>query len=479
MKKISLKSILSAFLLIVSLSVSAQEKTVTILAINDMHAYLDRMAQFGGVVDSLRAIYPDLFIVSSGDNRTGNPFNDMYPEPSRPMTELMNAIGFNVSTLGNHEFDAGFQNLKKLMNLSTFPHIVCNVFPADSMGYKFEPYKIFDVSGVKVGVLGVLQINSLGIPDCHPDKAKGLRFSPVAQTVDKYADALRKQCDIELLVSHIGFDEDKEMAQKFPMFDAILGGHSHTYVNGNTLVNNVLITQSKNKVRFCTLIKFNLQDGKVVSKSSEVIDIENSKLKSEKIAKMVADFCKNPELEKRVTTLEKPVKGYDNFGCMMTDGQAASSNCQIAIQNGGGVRFDYHDAGDFTVKDALMLDPFGNLIWTFKLTGRQILDIIKLCKERDEGVEPYVSGMSYIMYVDKDNPEKVLEVNGFLPNGKPIKPKKVYTVAANSYTVSITDMKQYGGVETTKTSCDCMREFLSQKASVDYSTTRRTQIIKR
>ncbi len=479
MKKISLKSILSAFLLIVSLSVSAQEKTVTILAINDMHAYLDRMAQFGGVVDSLRAIYPDLFVVSSGDNRTGNPFNDMYPEPSRPMTELMNAIGFNVSTLGNHEFDAGFQNLKKLMNLSTFPHIVCNVFPADSMGYKFEPYKIFDVSGVKVGVLGVLQINSLGIPDCHPDKAKGLRFSPVAQTVDKYADALRKQCDIELLVSHIGFDEDKEMAQKFPMFDAILGGHSHTYVNGNTLVNNVLITQSKNKVRFCTLIKFNLQDGKVVSKSSEVIDIENSKLKSEKIANMVADFCKNPELEKRVTTLEKPVKGYDNFGCMMTDGQAAASNCQIAIQNGGGVRFDYHDAGDFTVKDALMLDPFGNLIWTFKLTGRQILDIIKLCKERDEGVEPYVSGMSYIMYVDKDNPEKVLEVNGFLPNGKPIKPKKVYTVAANSYTVSITDMKQYGGVETTKTSCDCMREFLSQKASVDYSTTRRTQIIKR
>ncbi|MBQ2440690.1 MAG: 5'-nucleotidase C-terminal domain-containing protein [Paludibacteraceae bacterium] len=123
--------------------------------------------------------------------------------------------------------------------------------------------------------------------------------------------------------------------------------------------------------------------------------------------------------------------------------------------------------------------PFGNLIWTFKLTGKQILDVIKLCKERDEGVEPYVSGMSYIMYVDKDDPNKVLEVKGLLPNGKPIKPKKVYTVAANSYTVSITDMKQYGGVETTKTSCDCMREFLSKKASVDYSNTRRTQIIKR
>ena len=479
MKKLTLKAILSAFLLMMAVAVSAQEKTVTILAINDMHAYLDRMPQFGAVVDSLKAIYPNLFIASAGDNRTGNPFNDMHPEPSRPMTELMNAIGFNVSTLGNHEFDAGFPALKKQIQRSNFPYLVSNVHVPDSLGYTFEPYKIFDIDGVKVGILGVLQLGKIGIPDCHPDRVKGFRFTPVVQAIEKYADVVRKQCDVEILLSHIGADEDKEMAQKFPMFDVILGGHSHTLLNSNTVVNNVLVVQSKNKVRFCTLVKINLKDGKVVSKSSEVIDIEHFSKSSQKIADLVAEFSKNPELEKRVTTLEKPVKGYDNFGCMMTDGQAASSNCQIAIQNGGGVRFDYHDAGDFTVKDALMLDPFGNLIWTFKLTGKQILDVIKLCKERDEGVEPSVSGMSYIMYVDKDNPTKVLEVKGLLPNGKPIKPKKVYTVAANSYTVSITDMKQYGGVETTKTSCDCMREFLSKKASVDYSNTRRAQIIKK
>ena len=87
--------------------------------------------------------------------------------------------------------------------------------------------------------------------------------------------------------------------------------------------------------------------------------------------------------------------------------------------------------------------------------------------------------MSYIMYVDKDNPDKVLEVQGFLPNGKKLKPKKIYTVAANSYTRSISGLDKYEGVETTKTGCDCMREFLSQKPSVDYSTTRRTQIIKK
>lgn len=478
MKKLTLKVFFSAFMLMFAVAVAAQEKTVAVLAINDMHAYLDRMPQFGAVVDSLKDIYPNLFIASAGDNRTGNPFNDMYPEPSRPMTELMNAIGFNVSTLGNHEFDAGFENLKKQMGYSKFPYLCSNVHVPDSLDYTFEPYRIFDVDGVKVGILGVLQLGKAGIPDCHPDCVKGFRFTPVVQAIEKYANVVRKQCDVEILLSHIGDVDDKKMAEQFPMFDAILGGHSHALIEPNTMVNNVLVVQSKNKVRYCTLVKFNLKDGKVASKSSEVIDIEKSSKSSDKIAQMVADFCKNPELEKRLTTLEKPVRGYDNFGCMMTDGQAWASNCQIAIQNGGGVRFDYHDAGDFTVKDALMLDPFGNSMWTFKLTGKQILDVIKTCKEQDEGVEPYTSGMTYIMYVDK-NTDKVLEVKGFLPNGKPIKPKKQYSVAANSYTVSITDMKKYGGVETTKCACDCMREFLSQKQSVDYSNRRSAQIIKK
>ncbi|MCQ2974888.1 MAG: bifunctional metallophosphatase/5'-nucleotidase [Bacteroidales bacterium] len=474
----TLKNVLTALILFIAVSVSAQEKTINILAINDMHAYLDRIPQFGAVVDSLKTLYPNMLIVSSGDNRTGNPFNDMYPEPSRPMTELMNEIGFSISILGNHEFDANVSGLKKQVERSKFPYICSNISLPDSMGLKFDPYKIFEVDSVKIGFLGIIQLGARNIPDCHPDKVKNVRFTPVVETIDKYADVVRKQCDIEILLSHIGYEDDIKMAEKFPMFDAILGGHSHTKVENNTVKNGVIITQSVNKVKYCTLVQFTVLDGKVIKKTSKLIDIDHFSKKSEKLENMVAEFSKNPELQKKITTLEKPVKGLDNFGCLMTDGQAFGSNCQIAIQNGGGVRYDYHDAGDFTVKDALMLDPFGNLMVTFKISGKQILDIIKECKQNDEGVEPFVSGMTYKMIVDKNDETKVISVEGFLLNGKKIKPKKIYSLAANSYTVSISSLAKLDGVETTKTSCDCMREYLSTKPSFDYSTTTRTTIIR-
>ena len=94
-----------------SLTSFAQEKLVTILSVNDMHATIDNFSKLAAIVDSLRGVYPALLIFSAGDNCTGNPYNDMYKEPSYPMTALMNAVGFHASAMGNHEFDlkpAGF-----------------------------------------------------------------------------------------------------------------------------------------------------------------------------------------------------------------------------------------------------------------------------------------------------------------------------------------------------------------------------------
>ena len=225
MKKITF--LLTAFLAF-SLSLSAQKKTVQVLALNDMHAYLDRAAALGGVIDSLRAINPNLLVLSAGDNRTGNPVNDMCSEPSRPMTEVMNAFGVNASALGNHEFDAKIAGFKKQAERSNFPYLCANVTVPDSMGFKLDPYKIFEVDGVKIGVIGILQINQRGIPDCLADNVKGLVWTNPQKAAEKYVDIVRKQCDIEILLSHNGIDEDKISAQNMPQFDAIMGGHTHT-----------------------------------------------------------------------------------------------------------------------------------------------------------------------------------------------------------------------------------------------------------
>lgn len=97
------------------------QKQVHILSVNDMHANIDNMPKLAAVADSLRSLYPELIILSGGDNRTGNPYNDRNAEPSRPMTELMNAIGFNASAIGNHEFDANIEGLRTQINRSRFP----------------------------------------------------------------------------------------------------------------------------------------------------------------------------------------------------------------------------------------------------------------------------------------------------------------------------------------------------------------------
>ena len=108
--------------LFVALTLSAQNRReLHILSINDPHAAIEQFPRLGYVADSLRAIYPDLLILSAGDNRSGDPINDMFDIPAYPMVALMNQIGFHATCVGNHEFDSNQDGLARLIDLGTFP----------------------------------------------------------------------------------------------------------------------------------------------------------------------------------------------------------------------------------------------------------------------------------------------------------------------------------------------------------------------
>ena len=116
------KFLIAMALVLASASAQAgEQKELHILSTNDMHAAIECMPRLGYVADSLRALYPDLLILSAGDNRSGEPLNDMYEIPAYPMVSLMNIIGFHATTLGNHEFDSGQKGLAKLISMSNFP----------------------------------------------------------------------------------------------------------------------------------------------------------------------------------------------------------------------------------------------------------------------------------------------------------------------------------------------------------------------
>ena len=99
-----------SFILMAMLSlqtaVYAQPREVHILSVNDMHAEIGRFPQLVSIADSLRRLYPEMLVLSAGDNRTGNPASDMHAEPSCPLVELMNRVGFDYSAVGNHELTA-------------------------------------------------------------------------------------------------------------------------------------------------------------------------------------------------------------------------------------------------------------------------------------------------------------------------------------------------------------------------------------
>ncbi len=93
---------------------------VVFLHVNDMHAKIENMGKLAYLADSIRSIHPYVFLVSSGDNFTGNPIVDMFPEKGYPMIDLMNQVGFNLSAIGNHEFDLGQDVLDKRRKEATW-----------------------------------------------------------------------------------------------------------------------------------------------------------------------------------------------------------------------------------------------------------------------------------------------------------------------------------------------------------------------
>ncbi|MGM9798276.1 MAG: bifunctional metallophosphatase/5'-nucleotidase, partial [Parabacteroides sp.] len=419
-----------------SLASVAQEKQVTILSVNDMHAKIEQFPKLAAIADSLRTLYPSLLILSAGDNCTGNPYSDMYKEPSYPMTALMNAVGFHASAMGNHEFDLKPEGFRRQASRSTFRYLCANLIAPDSLPMPVLPYQIFDCEGVRVGVLGVVQRGAQGTPDTHPDNVKGLRFLLEEETIRGYA-GLRDSCDVAVLLSHCGYEADLQWADRFPFWDVIIGGHSHTKVDGNTFRGGVLITQADNKLHYATLTKIHLSDGKVVRKESELIDIEAATQEQELAAELLSFFSRNEALEQVLTRVETDLTHAEELGCLMADAYRYESGADIALVNAGGVRYDHQPKGPMTVGDVLRLDPFGNESLLYQLTGKEIEQLLIECRAADGCGAPYVSGISYRLVADKADPSRVKELQIYGEEGHKLNRKASYDVMVSSYVAAI------------------------------------------
>lgn len=452
----------------------AEKKEVHILSANDMHAKIENFPQLAAIADSLRGLYPSLLIISAGDNRTGEPLNDLYEIPAYPMVVLMNMVGFDATTMGNHEFDSGAKGLGELMRMSTFSYICCNLMPAPEVGVMPRPTQIFDVDGVRVGFVGAVQINERHTPDTHPDNVVGLSFTPVLETVEKYR-SIREECDAVVLLSHIGYEDDVKISAELPWVDLIIGGHSHTQLAGGEMHNGILITQNVNRLERVTHITLTVEDGRVIDKKAENIEVATYPKKNKVVEEVVRYFSDNPEFQRVLATLSAPMTSYEQLGCMMTDAWRVETGSDVAITNTGGVRYDYLPAGPFTVSDVLRLDPFGNDTVQLELTGQELKDMIIATTYNDTYGFPKVSGIICNVVFDKKNPEKIKELKITNPDGSKFDLKKTYKVVTNSYTASIADSpRKDKGRALNRTTASIIQDYLEHQGTIDYTGVQRT-----
>jgi 5'-nucleotidase len=465
MKKYFL-SILTLF--IVSFFGLVQGETVRILSTNDMHSALEKMPQLAGIVDSLRAIDPSLLVLSAGDNRTGNPYNDRYEPVSYPMIELMNLIGFDASALGNHEYDSKVEGLASMTALSNFQYLAANITCPPETGIHLVPYKVFDVKGVKVGVLGITQVGSLGIPDTHPDNVKGLSFQQPEDVIPQFK-WLTEQCDVNILLTHVGYENDLELAKRFPYYDLIVSSHTHTQLEGGEIHNGVLITQNGYQLPRVTLTTLEVEDNKVVSKKAENIFLNKTTCRGEAADALLKHFKNSPEMERVVGQVTSDITSYDALGVMMCDAWVSECGCDIAIENYGGVRYDFFPAGPITVKDILNLDPFMNTAVVMNLTGKELSDMLVACFKADRNRFPVTSGCTALVTYTDESKSAIKKLELFDPNGKKLDMKKKYRVMTNNYVASIADSpRQDQGERGVITTSDLIINWLEKIGDVDY-----------
>ena len=449
----------------------AGKREIHILAANDMHAQIEVFPQFAALADSLRTIDPSLLLFSAGDNRTGNPINDKYVLPAYPMVALMNQMGFNGSAIGNHEFDV--HSLKRLIGLSNFRYICANAFPTDSSGFKFVPYQVFDVEGLKVGVIGCIQISPSGLPSTHPDNLEGISFKPAEEVIPQY-EWLSKECDVTILLSHLGYPDDIKMAEQFPWLDLIIGGHTHTQLKGNEVKNGVLITQNKNKLHRVTYITLTVEDGKVIDKKAQYIDVRKYPNSVKLVEEMIRFYNSNPSLRRVLAIADTPFEEREELGCMMCDAFMEETGAEIAIENPGGVRIDAHPQGDITVRDVLEMDPFDNHAVVLELTGEEIVRMMLSYCHNTLHSFPYVGGMTCEIVLEKNFPEKIKSIRLLTLDGKKMEMKKrKYKVVTNSYIPATSEIPEGVAHTLNLETSDIIMKYLEKKKVVSYQGVRR------
>ncbi len=472
---------------------SSAGKGIVILHVNDAHCGINADEETFGYADiaayeaKLKSEGYTTLLVDAGDYVQGDVIGTL--SDGEYIIDIMNELDFDVATLGNHEFDYGMEQFKKLTEKAEFDIVSSNFIDLKTNKPVFDGWTLVEANGVKLGFVGITTPETVVKSDpsnfkdangefiysfCAGDNGEEL-YSSVQASVDA---AEAAGADMIVALGHLGIDEQsspwtsREVIENTSGIDLFIDGHSHS------LIESELVTDEKGDKAVLTSAGTKLQsigavtitDGKITSdlvEKGEYTVNEDAASEENKAYQSASEFIGGIEeqYEKLVNTVvaktdvdlttmdpENPEKRIirtreTNLGDLCADAYRTSMDADIAFVNGGGIRANI-DSGDITYGEIIAVHPYGNSICLIEATGQEILDALELgaCSYPGEsGGFLQVSGLTYEIHsyipssvVLTENKEFVkvdgeYRVKNVLVNGKPLDPAKTYTLASHNY----------------------------------------------
>ncbi len=474
----------SASVLALTAGTAFADFELNILHINDLHSRIEAIGKtdstcsdedaaknecFGGIarvkaaIDARRAELSgkNVLTLDAGDQFQGSLFYTTYK--SAPIADFMNGIGFDAMAIGNHEFDDGPEELAKFIDALKFPMISGNTLAGlnSPVADKFKPYIVKDFAGETVAIVSVLATDT----DETSSPGDAVLFADEIGYLKQAVTEIEGQgIDKIVLLSHVGYVKDQEIAAAVDGIDVIVGGHSHTLLSNTdekaagpypTLVKNpsgkdVPIVQAYAYSKYLGDLTVVFDDAGVVKTATGEPKLLDASVTPDAgyVAKVAELGGPIEELKKKeIGATAEGVEGSRDvcramecsMGNLVADAMVdrlSDQGITIAIQNGGGLRASI-DAGTVTMGEVLTVLPFQNTLASFQLKGSDIVAALEngvSQVEEGAGRFPQVSGLKYTADLNKPAGSRISAVeveegDAFVA----IDPNKVYGVATNNY----------------------------------------------
>ncbi len=464
--------LLSAAALALTAGSAAAEFKMTVLHTNDFHSRFEPISQYDGpcapednaagecfggwarlvtAIEDAKARAENPILVDGGDQFQGSLFYTQYK--GKLAAEMMNALGYDGMTVGNHEFDDGPEVLQSFAQTIEFPILMSN---ADVSGEPLladviEKSTVIEVGGERIGLIGLTPQDTDELASPGPN----VTFSDPAPAVQAEVDRLTADGVNKIVVlSHSSYRVDQSVAENTTGVDVIVGGHSNTLLGDMegaegpypTMVGDTAIVQAYAYGKYLGELNVTFDDdGVVTSATGAPIIIDASVTENADVVARVAEAAEplNEIRNRVVAETGSEIVGVREdcrarecaMGNLIADAMLARTKDQgveVAIQNGGGIRASI-DAGEVTMGEVLTVLPFQNTLSTFEVTGA----VLKAALENgvsqiEEGAGrfPQVAGMTFAFDASQPAGERVSDV---MVGGAPLDEAATYGVVSNNY----------------------------------------------